>query len=136
MTITRSALKSFEVNSSMENVRLDFLGPFSRRGAWNVISGRFRSLCLIYDCIQTNKQLLLVLRLIIKSKKLLYSRNCLFSWINRILTKILSFISYDIFSKVWSKNTLSTTGFQRIKKRKWSVHHLKLRLQIYLDGNE
>lgn len=136
MTITRSALKSFEVNSSMENVRLDFLGPFSRRGAWNVISGTFRSLCLIYDCIQTNKQLLLVLRLIIKSKNLLYSRNCLFSWMNRTLTKILSFISYDIFSKVWSKNTLSTTGSQRIKKRKWSVHHLKLRLQIYLDGNE
>lgn len=118
MTITRSALKSFEVNSSMENVRLDFLGPFSRRGARNVISGRFRSLCLIYDCIQTNKQLLLVLRLIIKSKNLLYLRNCLFSWMNRTLTKILSFLSYDIFSKVWSKNTLSTTGSQRIKKRK------------------
>lgn len=134
--LSKSAWPSHAVNSSMENIRLDFLGPFSRRGAWNVISGRFRSLCLIYDCIQTNKQLLLVLRLIIKSKNLLYLRNCLFSWMNRTLTKILSFLSYDIFSKVWSKNTLSTTGSQRIKKRKWSVHHLKLRLQIYLDGNE
>lgn len=33
MIIILSALKSFQVNSSMENVRLDFLGLFSYTGA-------------------------------------------------------------------------------------------------------